>query len=424
MIKYFALNRYTYYICLWSQLENSNTMVSKLIRQSAIRHIMSNGSFIISDITEDTGYSTTTVSKYISTMIQDGVIKEIDKVSLHDKGRPTVRYGLSSDNNYFLGVTINAFEIHLGLIDMAGKIIKIERIDGMFNENSYTKLDEICGHISDFIDVVNRENNGKILSANINLSGRVDSRKGTSATVFNLEETSTTPLVEILSERLGLQVFIENDTKAMAYGEYITHYKNSYKNMCYVNIGWGLGLGLILDGKLYYGKDGYSGEFGHVNLYNNNVLCHCGKKGCLETEVSGRAIIRKLTERITKGETSVLSKKVHSQKTITTSDLQFAIEKEDSLCLELVTETAKELGKHLAAIVNILNPDVIVLGGKLSQIESYYFQQYVQLSIRQYSLKLMSQDIPVLTSPLGEDAAVIGACLIARNKALLNDDII
>ena len=83
-----------------------------------------------------------------------GVIKEIDKVSLHDKGRPTVRYGLSSDNNYFLGVTINAFEIHLGLIDMAGKIIKIERIDGMFNENSYTKLDEICGHISDFIDEI------------------------------------------------------------------------------------------------------------------------------------------------------------------------------------------------------------------------------------------------------------------------------
>ena len=138
-------------------------MVSKLIRQSAIRHIMSNGSFIISDITRDTGYSTTTVSKYIATLIQSDIIKEIDKISLHEKGRPTVRYGLRSDNNYFLGVAINAFEIHLGLIDMAGKVIKIERIDGIFNENSYTKLDEICGHISNFIDAVHHENNGKII---------------------------------------------------------------------------------------------------------------------------------------------------------------------------------------------------------------------------------------------------------------------
>ena len=173
---------------------------------------MSNGSFIISDITEDTGYSTTTVSKYITTLIQTGVIKEIDKISLHDKGRPTVRYGLRSGNHYFLGVTINAFEIHLGLIDMAGKIIKIDRIDGMFNENSYTKLDEICSHISDFINSVNDEKNGKILSVNINLSGRVDSRKGTSATVFNLEETSTTPLVEILSDRLGVQFSVQYQT--------------------------------------------------------------------------------------------------------------------------------------------------------------------------------------------------------------------
>ena len=106
------------------------------------------------------------------------------------------------------------------------------------------------------------------------------------------------PLTDLLSERLKIPVFIENDTKAMAYGEYASKERSGYENVIYVNVGWGLGLCLIVNGEIYYGKDGYSGEFGHVHMYNNNIMCHCGKKGCIETELSGSAICRKLIERI------------------------------------------------------------------------------------------------------------------------------
>lgn len=396
-------------------------MVSGVITRSVMQHIMHNGYFIISDIIEDTGYSVTTVAKYVAQLIEDKIISEIDKVNLHSKGRKTVRYGVGAERYYFLGVNVAHFEISIALIDLSGHVVSEDRNHDFRFENSHDALDTICRYIIDFVNSTENVDMSMIKACNINLSGRVNSKKGTSGTIFNFEETTSTPLVDIVSEKLSIRVFIENDTKAMTYGEYYSGLNRTYKNMCFVNIGWGLGLGLIIDGKLYYGKDGYSGEFGHMYLYDNNILCHCGKKGCLETEVSGRAIVRKLTERISAGESSLLSAKVRSGKTITNSDILAAVEKEDALCIELVTEMGKELGRQLAGIVNILNPEVIVIGGSYSRIESCYFLQYIKLAIRQYSLRLMSQDVPVLTSSLGTDAAVIGACLIARSRTLMGE---
>lgn len=399
----------------------SETLVSTIIRKSIMSHIMNSGSFVISDISEDTGYTATTVAKYVSKLIDEGLLSEVDRINLHSKGRKTVRYGISSYNRYFLGVDISAFEMKIGLMNLAGEIIKIEKDTTFRLENNYDTLDKLCNGVKKFVADTEGVDISMIMCANINLPGRVNSRIGTSASTFNFEETVNTPLAEILADKIGIPIYIENDTKAMAYGEYMSGLNKSYKNMCYVNIGWGLGMALIVEGHLHLGKDGYSGELGHVHHFNNNVLCHCGKKGCLETELSGRAIVRKLTERILQGDTSVLSHKVKSGATITTDDIINAVKNEDALCIEFVSSIGTELGHQLSGIVNIFNPDVIVIGGSLSEIESYYFLQYTRLAIRQYSLKLISQDLPVISSTLGENAAIIGSCMIARSKILTGE---
>ena len=399
----------------------SETLVSTIIRKSIMTHIMNSGSFVISDISEDTGYTVTTVAKYVSKLIEEGLLNEVDRINLHSKGRKTIRYGLSADNRYFLGVDISAFEMTLGLMNLSGEIIKIEKDTSFRLENNYATLDKICNGIRKFVEDTEKVDMSMIMCANINLPGRVNSRAGTSATTFNFEETANTSLAEILTDKIGIPIYIENDTKAMAYGEYMSGLNKSYKNMCYVNIGWGLGIGLIVDGHLYLGKDGYSGELGHVHQFNNNILCHCGKKGCLETELSGRAIVRKLSERILQGDTSILSDKVKSGATITTDDIIEAVKNEDALCIEFISSIGTELGHQLSGLVNIFNPDVIMIGGSLSKIESYYFLQYTRLAIRQFSLKLISQDLPVISSSLGENAAIVGACMIARSKILTGE---
>ena len=256
----------------------------------------------------------------------------------------------------------------------------------------------------------------KIKAANVNISGRVNPAKGTSATLFNFEGSESESLAETLSQRFNMPVYIENDTKAMTYGEYVTSIKQPDITMCYVNFSWGIGLGLVINGKIYYGKDGYSGEIGHVHAFDNNVLCHCGKKGCLETEISGSAIARHLKERVLNGETSLLAPAIKAGKNITTTDIINAIEKEDSLCLELTSDVASKLGHALASLVNILNPDLIVIGGNFSQVEACYFLEPIKLAIRQYSLKLVSKDLPIISASLGVEAGVAGACLIARSR--------
>ena len=305
----------------------SERSVGGTVRSSIMQHIMQNGSFMVPEIATATGFSLTTVAKYVSEMLAAGQIVETDRICLHAKGRRTVRYGVRPEAcPCFMGVDMRAFELNIGLVDFVGQPVRIERHMDFRLENTRDTLDEVCRRIQRFVATLDGIAPERIAGININVPGRVNSRTGTSATTFNFEETVDTPLTDILSERLGMRVFIENDTKAMAYGAYMSGLNRQYDNLLYINIGWGLGLGIVIDGKLCHGKDGYSGEFGHIHMYNNNILCHCGKTGCIETEVSGRAIQRKLIERIHSGEASLLAPKVRSGETVTTADIIEAVE--------------------------------------------------------------------------------------------------
>lgn len=396
--------------------EPTDHSVRGAIRGSILDLVMRNGSFTASEIADSTGYSLTTVAKYVSELQEEGVISEKERVNLHSKGRRTVRYGVEFDSYYFLGIDMRNFALNIALSDFSGNIVKMERHSDFRFENSYETLDGLCEKVTSFIGSLEESQRAGLVGANLNIPGRVDSRSGTSSTMFHFEDMGDCPLAEHLSSRFGVKTFIENDTKAMAFGEYMTSMNKEYKDVLFVNISWGLGLGIILDGKLYYGKNGFSGEFGHINMYNNNVLCHCGKKGCIETEVSVRAIHRKLMERIRNGESSILSPMVEQRKDVTSKDILEAAANEDPLCIELINRTGVELGRHLAGLINLLNPEAIILGGTLSQAKSYDFLQPVEWAIRKYSLRLMSQNVRVTTSTLGNKAGVVGACLLARRR--------
>lgn len=215
-------------------------------------------------------------------------------------------------------------------------------------------------------------NTDKILNININISGRVNPESGYSFSQFNFSER---PLAEVLTEKIGYQVCIDNDTRAMTYGEYLQGCVKGEKNIIFVNVSWGLGIGIIIDGKVYTGKSGFSGEFGHINVFDNEILCHCGKKGCLETEASGSALYRILLERVRKGESSILSDRIDSQNcSLTLDEIIEAVNKEDLLCIEIVEEIGQKLGKQIAGLINILNPELVIIGGTLSLTEDYITQ--------------------------------------------------
>ena len=342
---------------------------------------------------------------------EEGYINDYGKLETSGGRYPSL-YGLNPESGYFIGVDIKKFAINIGLINFKGDMVELKMNIPFKSENTSEALEELCKLILQFIKKVDIDND-KILNININVSGRVNPESGYSFSQFNFEER---PLAEVLTEKIGFRVTIDNDTRAMTYGEYMKGCVKGEKDIIFVNVSWGLGIGIIIDGKIYTGKSGFSGEFGHTNVFDNEIICHCGKKGCLETEASGSALHRILIERIQNGESSILSNRILSKDNVLTLDEIIAsVNKEDLLCIEIVEEIGQKLGKQIAGLINIFNPELVIIGGTLS-LTGDYITQPIKTAVRKYSLNLVNKDSAIMTSKLKDKAGIVGACMLARSR--------
>lgn len=382
-----------------------------LIKKRIITHYIYSGSSTITDLSKELDLSIPTVTKFISEMYEDGYINDYGKLETSGGRHPNL-YGLNPESGYFIGVDIKKFAINIGIINFKGDMMELKMNIPYKFENTPEAMEELCRLISSFINKT-RVNTEKILNISINISGRVNPESGYSFSQFNFSEQ---PLAEVLTEKIGYPVCIDNDTRAMTYGEYLQGCVKGEKNIIFVNISWGIGIGIIIDGKVYTGKSGFSGEFGHVNVFDNETLCHCGKKGCLETEASGSALHRILLERIRNGESSILSNRVGTKENpLTLDEIIAAVNKEDLLCIEIVEEIGQKLGKQIAGLINIFNPELVIIGGTLS-LTGDYITQPIKTAVRKYSLNLVNKDSVIMTSKLKDKAGIVGACMLARSR--------
>lgn len=380
------------------------------LKKSVIKRLTLSGEATIAELCKETDFSIPTVTKIIAELIEDGIVSETGKVETTG-GRKPSQYGINPNACYYLGVEVRRNSVSIGIQDFNNKFVKLSEHISYTLENTRESLFALCDIINQFVadSGVVRE---KIVGACINLSGRINSHKGFSYSYFFFEEK---PLSEIIESQINIKTFLENDTRAMAYGEYNCGVVQGEKNVIFLNLGVGVGIGIVSDGKLYYGKSGYSGEFGHSPVFDNELICHCGKKGCLETEISGMALERKFKQALANGSNSVLSGKKPIDE-ITVEDILAAInESEDSLAIEIIDEIGSKMGRYLSMLINIFNPELVVLGGVLAET-GMYLRLPVKTSIHKYSLSLVSLDMELKTSTLGSKAGVIGACYILRDK--------
>lgn len=388
---------------------------SALLKKKIITHYIYNGSSTITDLSKELDLSVPTVTKFISEMCEEGYINDYGKLETTGGRYPNL-YGLNPESGYFIGVDIKRFAINIGLINFKGDMMELKMNIPYKFENSIEGLNELCKLITQFIKKLTIDKE-KILNININVSGRVNPESGYSFSQFNFEER---PLTEVMTEKLGFKVTVDNDSRAMTYGEYLKGAVNGEKNILFINISWGLGIGIIIDGKVYTGKSGFSGEFGHISVFDNEIICHCGKKGCLETEASGSALYRTLLERIRKGENSILSSRIdNKEEPITLDEIIASVNKEDLLCIEIVEEIGQKLGKQIAGLINLFNPELVIIGGTLS-LTGDYITQPIRTAIRKYSLNLVNKDSVVLTSKLKDRAGIVGACMLSRSRMFEN----
>lgn len=382
---------------------------SAMMKQRIITHLIYNGSSTITDLSKDMDLSVPTVTKFVDEMCAEGYVNDYGKLETSGGRHPSL-YGLNSESGYFIGVEVKWYALNIGVINFKGDVVQLQMDIPFKLEDTPECLELLCQHIEDFMAGLAIDKN-KLLGINVVLCGRVNPELGYSYSFFNFGGTS---LSSAMTERLKVDVSIDNDGRAMLYGEFMKGVVKGQRHVIFINVSWGLGMSIIIDGKLYQGKSGFAGEFGHNYGYDNQVICNCGKRGCIETEVSCSALYRKFIEHLRNGENSVVlvGKTVDE---ITLQDVFEAIAKEDLLAIELVEEIASQLGLHVAAIINVFNPEMVILGGDLSCAGDYLLQPIIT-AVRKYTLNLMNRDSDIVLSKLKDRAGVIGACLLARSK--------
>ena len=391
-----------------------NTKINQ-IKKEIISYFLNNGKNSISELFKELDLSVPTVTKLINNMSEDGLISDYGKIQTPEGRHPNV-YGLNPTSAYFVGIDMTRHHLSIALMDFNGDMVKTKYRIRYKYENTPESLDELCSKIEEFINEISPEIRENIFNITLNISGRVNPESGYSYSSFYFSEE---PISSILSKRLNRNVGIDNDTRAMTYGEYMKGGVEGQKNVIFVNYSWGLGIGIIIDGKPYYGKSGFSGEFGHFPAFDNEILCHCGKKGCLETEASGLAIYRNVQERIKNGETSILTDRVGNINNLTLSDIIEATNQEDTLCIEIVEEVSAKLGKYIAGLINIFNPELVIIGGQVAETDGFMMLP-IRSAIRKHSLNLVNKDSHIELSKLKNKAGVFGACLIGRNRLFTN----
>ncbi len=383
------------------------------LKKRIVQYLIITGDSSIADLSKEIELSIPTVTKLITELLEEGYILDSGKQNTAGGGRRPSVYGINPDSGYFIGVDVQRKRVMLATIDFTGKIVDEDvNVDYELN-NTSEALDNLCTIINAYMDRLSISKE-KILQVGINLSGRVNTKGGYSYSFFGFDEE---PLSQIIEHKIGIPVTLENDSRAMAYGEYMAGVVKGEKNVIFINVNWGLGSGLILDGKLYYGKSGYSGEVGHITAFDNELICRCGKKGCLETEASGFAIQRILLERIEQGSTTILSDTIKEKGEVTLPDFVEAVLKEDVLAIEIVEQIGINLGRWVAGLINLFNPELVVIGGPLSLTQDY-LRLPIKSAMKKFSLNLVSQDTDLVLSKLGERAGLIGACLLSRSKML------
>lgn len=364
-----------------------------------LQYLLQEGEKTIPEIKDFSGLSLPTTTKLINELVEQHILVESGKRE-STGGRPPSLFCLDSSLGYIVGIELLISSFRFSIVNLNHELIYEYETDNFDINNRDEAFNFVARTVPDLISKKGIPDN-KILGIGIGITGRVDGKKGISYSFLNFE----TPLAKLLSERWGYPVFIDNDTRLMALGEQNFGFAREKLNVIYVNLSRGLGIGFISNGHLHNGESGFAGEFGHIHFEDNEKLCVCGKKGCLETVVSGYALERQFRELSTSNESKKLKYREIIQLTHTN----------DNSARALLIEMGERLGQALSMLVQTLNPGLIILGGRFTDVgELLKYPVIKGLSL--YGLPQLVADCEIKTSHLGDKTTMLGAyALVMEN---------
>ena len=362
-----------------------------------------------------TGLTRGTVSNIVNILIEDDLVFE-DKLQDSKIGRPSVSLGLRPDGGAVIGVEIGVDFISVILTNFVAEPLWETRVQTTLSQ-SQTEIIHQAEKLIDHALSIAKENNLRALGIGAGLPGLVNVRQGNLVMAPNLHWVNV-PLRLMWNQRFHLPIYIENEANLAALGEYYFGKARNVDNFVYLTSDIGLGGGIMINGRLFRGGHGYGGEIGHIQRNPQGELCGCGRIGCWETQVGPRPVLRRVKKELETNHDQLLLDACSGNLDNLTFEIvvEFALNG-NLICRQAIEEVAVYLGAGIADLVNIFNPDLIIIGGVFI-LGKDILQSIIEKTIFSNALKPSTDNLRVEFSERSSEACVLGAVAVVLDEIL------
>lgn len=377
-----------------------------------IKNLFTKGSNTAGEICNEVGISLPTVNSLLSDLMASGEVIKNGRAESQGGRKPDL-YQLATDAFYILSVDINKFRIRVAIYDSANTAVTEPAILKITLNNEKETFDRICDFVLEHKEKSGLDNE-KVIAVGISMPGLIDSINGVNHTYLKFGKKS---LVENFESRLGRKVFLENDARAMTLAEFKFGHNDNYKNVLGIFIGWGIGLGILIDGKIYQGASGFAGEFSHSPIFDSSdITCSCGKKGCLESVASGTAIVRMARQAIATDSDSILARMTRDNNDEIEPYLVVdAALAGDQRAITILSEVGLDLGRGISILIQLLNPELIIIGGSVAEAKQYLITP-IQQALNIYSMAKARENTQLTLYKLGKEVGLLGGVAVVNEK--------
>ncbi|QNN40801.1 ROK family protein [Pedobacter roseus] len=384
------------------------------LRADIIKHLYYKKALSLTDLSKLTKKSLPLVTSTVNNLITEGYVLE-QGLAPSTGGRRAAMFLINPNlKKYIVAIAMDQLTSRLTIYDLTRKmVIPVQTLEFEMSSKNI--------NIADLVDFINKSINQSkikredILGVGIGMPGFVNADEGVNHSFLKVNDDTT--LQQYLSQQINLQVHIDNDSSLIALAELNFGEAIDLKDVMVVNIGWGTGLGMIINGKLYRGSSGSAGEFSHIPLSDSDNLCSCGRRGCLEVDTSLLVMAKKAQEAIAGGAESSMTKLFTDKSKHPAEHFLTAVSKQDPVAISILAKAIFQLGKGISTLIHLLNPESIVLSGRGAKAGKMLLPP-IQQAINEFCIPRIAEQTEIKLSKLTDEAELLAAASLTVESSL------
>lgn len=387
------------------------------LRTDVIKHLYYSKRLTLTELSNLTQKSLPVITNVVNDLVEDGYILE-HGLAPSTGGRRALTFLLNQKKQrYIVAVAMDQLVTQVVIYDLLNQVQMLpELLKFNLNAADASLTQTLINFLKDYISRSGIPTE-LILGVGIGMPGFVNTKEGINYTFFEVKGDGN--LRKHLTKALGLPVFIDNDSSLIALAELKFGAGKDVMDVMVVNIGWGIGLGMIINGSLFRGHSGYAGEFSHIPLSQSNKLCSCGKRGCLEVDTSLMVLVERAKLKIAEGFNSSLEHLFLDDSKLHGDHFLEAAKAGDPLAVSILADAAFLIGKGLATLIHIINPKLIVLGGR-GATAGKMMMAPIQQAIHEFCIPRLAEHTEIKVSELGTESGLLGAATLVIENCNFN----